>query len=131
MNTLLTAGNNTSPSNSILLPTEEDCPKRRSDLSVRLVDGETVVLDRREGRIHQFNHTASFIWEQCNGTQTIETIATQLTKAFAVDIETAAKDVKTVIAQFRQLHLLESPSKRNGEGRSEHASGKDNSGHTR
>ncbi|MEW6297488.1 MAG: PqqD family protein [Thermodesulfobacteriota bacterium] len=95
------------PAQSPLLNTGSGYPKRRSGILVRVVDGETVVLDRQKGLIHQLNHTASYIWDQCDGTSPVEAIAARFSEAFAVDGETAAKDVTATVLQFRQLHLLE------------------------
>lgn len=86
---------------------ESVCPKRRTDLIVRVMDGETVILDRQKSLVHQLNQTASYIWQQCDGTATVETIAARLAAAFAVDAETAARDTGAVIHQLRQLQLLE------------------------
>jgi hypothetical protein len=84
-------------------------PKRRSDLNVRMVDGETIVLDRSGGFVHQLNQTASYIWECCDGTSTIVAMITQLAEEFDVALETAETDVVLVIDQLQQLNLLAVP----------------------
>ncbi len=84
-------------------------PKRRSDVRVRVVASEMVVLDRQGGLIHQLNHTAGYIWERCDGKSTMADIAKQLAEAFDVDPPTAAADVAAVVQQFQQLNLLEAP----------------------
>lgn len=83
-------------------------PKRRADVRTRTVEGETIVLDRQNGQIHQLNPTASYLWEQCDGTLTVEAMALRLVDNFAVETHTALHDVATVVAQFHTLHLLES-----------------------
>jgi len=83
-------------------------PKRRSDVRVRLVEGETVILDRQAGRIHQLNRTASYIWERCDGQSTLEDLSAQLLQAFDVDAQVAADDMAAMVGQLRTLHLLES-----------------------
>jgi Coenzyme PQQ synthesis protein D (PqqD) len=83
------------------------CPKWRADVSVRLIDGEGVVLDRRAGLIHHLNHTARYIWDQCDGRFTVAEIADQLARTFDVDAGTAARDVATIISQFHRFGFLE------------------------
>jgi hypothetical protein len=82
-------------------------PHRRPDVRTRIIEGDTVVLDRHEGLIHQFNQTASYIWEQCNGQSTTAEIAQQLVEAFDVDPETAANDVAAIVQRLQELNLLE------------------------
>jgi hypothetical protein len=82
-------------------------PKRRSGVNVRVVEGETVVLDRQKGLIHQFNQTASYIWDRCNGKLTALEIASQLAEVFDVDPQTAGKDVAAIVEQLHKLNLLE------------------------
>ena len=84
----------------------EERPQRRPDVSVRMVEGETVILDRQGGLIHQLNPTASYIWDRCDGQWTLEDIARQLTEAFDVDAATVRGDVATIVAEFRRLNLL-------------------------
>ena len=85
-----------------------DHPKRRVDVNVRMVDGEVMVLDRQSDLIHQLNHTASYIWDRCDGQSTVAEIANQLAAAFHVDADTAVQDVATTIRQLHSLGLLES-----------------------
>lgn len=84
-----------------------DHPKRRVDVNVRMVDGEVVVLDRQSDLIHQLNHTASYIWDRCDGHSTVAEIAQQLAAAFDVDAHTAVQDVETTIRQLHGLGLLD------------------------
>ena len=83
-------------------------PKRRSDVSVRVVEGETVVLDRQEELIHQLNQTASYIWARCDGKSGMAEIASQLAEEFGIDPETVARDVAGIVGQIQSLNLLES-----------------------
>jgi hypothetical protein len=83
------------------------CPKRRPGVKSRLVDGETLVLDRQESLIHQLNHTASYIWELCDGQSTLTDITHQLAQAFKIDLQIAAQDVQATVRQLEELHLLE------------------------
>jgi hypothetical protein len=83
------------------------CPRRRSDVIARLLDGETVVLDRQAGVIHQLNRTASYVWAHCAGHSTIADIAHQLTDVFAVEATVAARDVGPLVRQLQALQLLE------------------------
>jgi len=82
-------------------------PKRRTDLRTRVMEGETVVLDRREEFVHQFNKTAGFIWDLCDGRRTAEEIAGELCEAFAVDAPTAHRDVLAVIERLEKAKLLD------------------------
>ena len=83
------------------------CPKQRSGVSVRMVEGETIVLDRHTGLIHQLNRTASYVWDRCNGRFTVREIAHQLAEVFDIDPQTAVKDVAAVVEQLQELKLLE------------------------
>ena len=89
-------------------PPQDLCPKRRLDLSARLIDGEAVVLDRQAGLIHQLNPTASYVWEHCEGHATLTGIAQQLADVFDVDLTVATHDVRVLVTQLQDLHLLES-----------------------
>ena len=82
-------------------------PRRRSDLSCRTIDGEMLILNRAEKRLHQLNPTASFIWNCCDGDADIAAITDRLTTAYEIDVGTARKDVEEVLSQLRSSNLLE------------------------
>ena len=82
-------------------------PQRRSDLNYRTIEGETVILDRKEGRLHQLNPTASFIWDCCDGNSNVAVIIDLLAGAYEVDSSVARKDVEEVLSRLRSSNLLE------------------------
>jgi hypothetical protein len=82
-------------------------PRRRSNLNWRTIDGETLILNREEGRLHQLNPTASFVWGCCDGNSNIEEIANRLTGVYEVDAVTACKDVEDVLSNLRSSKLVE------------------------
>jgi len=82
-------------------------PRRRADVNSRVVEGELVVLDRQHELIHQLNLTATYIWERCDGTASVEDIAAQLAETFAVAYEAALHDVGRVLSDLQRLQLLE------------------------
>ena len=84
--------------------------KPRPDLQAPLVEGEMVVLDRKEGLIHQLNQTASYIWERLDGKTPLSTIASMVVESFEVDLKTAERDVAETVSQLRKLKLMESSS---------------------
>ena len=81
-------------------------PKRRSDLLVRSVEGDVVVLDRRDEKIHQLNATAAFIWECCDGKHSVVDIAKRLAEQFKVDLGVVEGDVAGAVLKLRDLGLL-------------------------
>jgi hypothetical protein len=88
-------------------PPDERRPKRREDLNYRTIDGETLILNRQDGRLHQLNPTASFIWDCCDGNSNLADIVDRLAGAYEVDPNTARKDVEEVISNLRSSNLLE------------------------
>jgi len=96
-----------SPSDVRIPPMAVNFPKRRSDLNVRVVENETVVLDRQGGQIHQLNQTATYIWDRCDGKTTVWKIANGFAADFEINPKTADKDVAAIVWQLQRLNLLE------------------------
>ena len=78
----------------------------RTDLLVREIEGETVILDRQNDRIHTLNPTASFIWNALATHRSADAIVQSLTEAFDVDAQSAAKDVNDTLDSFGKLNLI-------------------------
>ena len=81
--------------------------KRRTDLKVQEVSGETLVLDQARDEVHHLNGTASFVWYLCDGTATITSIVERLVAAFDVSPEIAANDVAETIERLQEMRLIE------------------------
>jgi Coenzyme PQQ synthesis protein D (PqqD) len=80
--------------------------QRRTGVQSRLVEGEMIVLDREHDLIHQFNKTATFIWEHCDGQQSAAEIANALCENFEVDEATALKEVIETLERLQNLRLI-------------------------
>jgi hypothetical protein len=81
--------------------------KRRGDVTARVVGDECVLLDRDAGLVHQFNLTASFIWDRCDAWFTVDEIAARMAERFDVDPGVARVDVAAVVRQLLDLNLLD------------------------
>ena len=82
-------------------------PKPGLDIFAQEVDNEILILDRKANKIHQLNDTASFIWKQSDGSNTISSIIESLVSVFEVSTEEAEKDVLDTIRLFQENNLLE------------------------
>ena len=81
--------------------------KRQGDVTARVVGDECVLLDRDAGLVHQFNVTASFVWDRCEGWSTVDDIAARMAERFDVDPGVARVDVAAVVRQLLDLKLLD------------------------
>jgi hypothetical protein len=80
--------------------------KPRPDLAIENADGELIVLDKAAGKVHQFNSSASFVWDCLSDGLAIDEIALMLSEAFDLEPETALSDVQAALAQFEGLALV-------------------------
>ena len=83
-----------------------DPPRKRDGLQVREIDGETVILDREGGLMHNLNATAAFVLGAIDGRRSEKEIWEGLADAFDVSLETAEKDTRALMARFRELGIL-------------------------
>jgi len=81
-------------------------PKKRPGLNERTSEGEVLILDRINGRIHHLNSTASYVWKQCDGSSA-KAIAERLVQAFHIDLDTAERDIIVVLTEMERMNLLE------------------------
>ena len=71
-----------------------------------MIEGEAVVLDRANERIHQLNEVGTFILERCDGTRTEADIVTALLERYDVTEAQAAADTSELLVQMRTLDIL-------------------------
>jgi hypothetical protein len=79
----------------------------RADLGIEQIDGDLLILDKQNQKIHQLNSTASFIWAGLDEGQETVGIAEHIVELFGVSPETALRDVNGALQQFCALNLLE------------------------
>ncbi|HSD96019.1 MAG TPA: PqqD family protein [Sulfuricaulis sp.] len=72
----------------------------------RLIEGEIVILDREGGKVHQLNPVASCIWNSCDGSSSVDSIAERLVASFDVAPEKALRDVEALLQELQGLGLL-------------------------
>ena len=101
-----TTGDHDRASSEVSLKLGEGRPQRRLELVCRIIEGETVILNREAGVLHRLNPTASFIWECCDGNSGVDDIVARLAKAYEVDFVSCRKDVNEVVLKLESLNLL-------------------------
>ena len=73
---------------------------------VRQTEDGALILDQDNEKIHQLNSTATYIWNHCDGTHTVNSIATLFSRSFDVSLDIAETDVQTILKNLEALHLI-------------------------
>ena len=82
-------------------------PVRVEGIVLTEADEESILYDAKEGKVHILNRVGAFIWDLCNGENTLEDISRAVAESFEVDEETAQKDIKEFIEELQGMDLLE------------------------
>jgi len=90
-------------------------PLVREDLLCRDLDDEAIIYDATKSKVHALNATARLIWNGCDGKHTVEDLAEELCRRFEVDQDTAIRDTRRAIEEFRALGLLAEPQEDRGD----------------
>ncbi|MFL5884724.1 MAG: PqqD family protein [Thermoleophilaceae bacterium] len=77
------------------------------DIDWREIDGEVVVLDRRQGRYLAVNPSGAVLWPALVEGATEETLVERLLSRYAVDREKARRDVGAFLDWLGERGLLE------------------------
>lgn len=79
---------------------------RTEDVTWQEIDGELVLLDLSRSTYLTTNRTGAFLSKQLLEERTEQELTDALAAEYGVDTETAADDVRTFVAQLRELSLL-------------------------
>jgi len=82
-------------------------PRQASHVSVKEIDGQTLVLDRSHDKLHELNTTASYIWRCCDGKTTVAEIAAATAREFEADPGAVERDVADILGKLAAMHLIE------------------------
>lgn len=75
-------------------------------LAYRIIDGEVVIIDLKDNKLHVLNPVATFIWEHLDGQTQIKDIVKKISKEFDVDSDTAERDCIDVISDLKKKNLV-------------------------
>jgi len=81
-------------------------PRVRGDLAVVELDGEAVIYDEENERLHHLNPTATLIFGLCDGTGTIGDFASDIAEAYGLDRGQVEQQVRGLLREFRRSNLL-------------------------
>lgn len=84
----------------------------KPDLLVRVIDGEVVILDRANEKIHQLNLTASTVWNKLCRLKDPVRVAEELSREADISLERATEDVTALIEQLESAGLFEATEQR-------------------
>ncbi len=87
-------------------PTNSDRPLARHEFSAEEIGDEIVVMNTETALAHHLNATAGVVWDAADGSRTVDELAEQLVELFDIDLDTARRDVASVLAQHRDLGLM-------------------------
>jgi pyrroloquinoline quinone biosynthesis protein D len=85
--------------------------RRQAEVMKALENGEnaddsgTVIL-LLSGMMHQLNLVGGLIWQQCDGEQTLDSIAQELAKEFSVEQDEVEADVAEFVADLAERGWL-------------------------
>lgn len=82
-------------------------PSQVSHVSVKEIDGQTLVLDRSRDKLHELNTTAGYIWRCCDGKTTVAEIVSAIAREFDVDAGAVERDVADILGKLTEMRLIE------------------------
>ena len=81
-------------------------PRTRDDLTVVEIDGEAVVYDEDEDRLHHLNQTATLVFQLFDGSATITQLSGEIAAASNLPAPQVERDIRIMYRQFRKKGLL-------------------------
>ncbi len=81
-------------------------PSLREGLTTVELDGEAVVYDEASGELHHLNPAATIVLSLCDGTLSVEEIASAVSDAFELSLDHVLPDVRAAVDRFAQAGLL-------------------------
>jgi len=82
-------------------------PKKRDDLAIHELGDEVMLYDAANEKIHVLNHTASLIWNFCDGQHSIKDIKEEMNKKYPIiEDKHLFQDIMKTIEELSNKILL-------------------------
>lgn len=87
---------------------KDQCAVRKENIIWNRLDDMVMIIftDNEKDRVFNLNKTAGLIWEQCDGTKTVQYIAQEICAAYEIEPTTALKDTMECIIDFKEKNLI-------------------------
>lgn len=83
-------------------------PIKKEGVNAEQMGNEWMLYDTQEGAVHVINSTAAFIWQLCDGSNSIEDIKKELMQSYDVADDTELdKDIDKILNHFDELGVLQ------------------------
>jgi hypothetical protein len=82
--------------------------KRKHDLLLEHLQGDCIVYDNSNKKVHHLNSTLAWVWNHCDGIQSVHELAAAMSDELGFD--NANEIVATSLKQLADANLLESNS---------------------
>lgn len=85
---------------------ETTAPARATFVHAVVLDGEAVLLDEQENRLHLLNHTATLLWQLYDGETPLEVLAGEISDELGLGRGPVLADLVAVSQQLADEGLL-------------------------
>jgi hypothetical protein len=91
-------------------------PKVRDDIALVEIDGEAIIFDPAQSRLHHLNVTAAIIFQLCDGTGTTGELAADIAEVSGAPLDQVEREVGDVVARFGEMGILVGSEKEGPDG---------------
>ena len=83
-----------------------DRPELRSDLVFRQIDADVIVYDPVHDQTVLLNVTAAMVLDLCDGSRSIDEVATEVAATFSQEKKRVLEDVETIVNEVAEKGLF-------------------------
>ncbi len=82
-------------------------PQVRNDITLQDLGDEIMLYDTDGEKVHVLNHTASVIWNLCDGRHSLEEMQQELIQSYpSISESDILADIRTALEDFKEKKLL-------------------------
>lgn len=81
-------------------------PALNSGIRLQVLEGEAVLLDRANERVHQLDSVGTQMLQLCDGQRSVSEIVALLLERYEVDERQLRHDTSTFLKRLRSLNIL-------------------------
>ncbi len=81
-------------------------PQRNPRVATRTVEGLAVAISSDDSMLHDFNGSGTYLWERCNGKQSVEELIERFREDYEVSKEQAEADALEFLTGCQEKNLL-------------------------